>query len=337
MERASTLQDADGESNASRDQVVRNWILSPAAILTAALVLATAFSAGASSAWIADLAVHFRLQYAAMALIVFVLFALTRRPVWAAIALGIAVTNGLIAAPLVVSRPAASGVTDVSADDGVPVRLAFVNVFYGNDEYRRVLDFVRTEQPDAIVFAEVDADWLRELNALKKDYPNAYGTRGKDGRGLLLLSRLPMEKPAVAAVSNEAEPALGVTLSVQGKPLHLLGVHATWPFDFRSKTSRDEQLAELAAAAQATPRPLVILGDLNVSPFSSHFQTLLRAGNLESAASGFGWQPTWPNFMPPAGIQIDHALVSPGVQVRNFRRGPRVGSDHLPVVVDLAL
>jgi endonuclease/exonuclease/phosphatase (EEP) superfamily protein YafD len=41
--------------------------------------------------------------------------------------------------------------------------------------------------------------------------------------------------------------------------------------------------------------------------------------------------------MPPAGIQIDHALVSPGVQVRNFRRGPRVGSDHLPVVVDLAL
>lgn len=279
---------------------------------------------------------HFRLQYAALALVVFVLFALARRPVWAAIALGIAVANGLIAAPLVVSRPAASGLTEVSADDGVPVRLAFVNVFFGNDEYRRVLDFVRAEQPDAIVFAEVDEDWLRELDTLKKDYPNAYGTRGKRGRGLLLLSRLPMEKPAVIAVSNDAEPALGVTLSVQGKPLHLLGVHANWPFGFGG-TSRNQQLAELAAAAQAAPRPLVVLGDLNVSPFSSHFQTLLRAGNLQSAAAGFGWQPTWPEFMPPAGIQIDHVLVSPGVQVRDFRRGSQVGSDHLPVVVDLAL
>jgi endonuclease/exonuclease/phosphatase (EEP) superfamily protein YafD len=326
----------DGESNASRDQVVRNWILSPAAILTASLVLATAFAAAAGSAWVADLAVHFRLQYAALALVVFVLFALTRRPAWAALALGIAVMNGLIAAPLLVSRPAAAAVVSPN-DDGVPVRLAFINVFYGNDGYRRVVDFVRAEKPDAVVFAEVDAAWQRELGALKKEYPFEYGTRGSGGRGVLLLSRLPIAKPAVIAVSNDAEPALGVTLNVQGKALHLLGVHTNWPFGFRSRTSRDEQLAELAAAAQATPRPLVILGDLNVSPFSSHFQKLLTSGNLESAAAGFGWQPTWPEFMPAAGIQIDHALVSPGVQVRDFRRGARVGSDHLPVIVDLAL
>jgi endonuclease/exonuclease/phosphatase (EEP) superfamily protein YafD len=335
MERASTSQDADGESKGSRDQVVRKWILSPATVLTCALVLATALATTPSGAWLTDLAVHFRLQYAALALLAFVLFAATRRPAFAAIALGIAVTNGLVAAPLVVSRPASAAVT--SSDDGIAVRVAFVNVYYGNDEYRRVLDFVRAEKPDVVVFAEVDAEWLGALAALKTDYPNEYATRGKQGRGVLLMSRLPIEKAAVLAVSNDAEPALGVTLNVQGKPLHLLGVHTNWPFGFRSRTSRDEQLAELAAAAQATPRPVVVIGDLNVSPFSLHFRNLLSVGHLKSAADGFGWQPTWPEFMPPAGIQIDHALVSPDVQVRDFRRGAQVGSDHLPVIVDLAL
>jgi hypothetical protein len=52
------------------------------------------------------------------------------------------------------------------------------------------------------------------------------------------------------------------------------------------------------------------MGDLNVSPFSPHFQALLSGGNLKSAAQGFGWQPTWPTFLPPAGIQIDHALTA---------------------------
>ncbi len=327
---------ADGESNAARDQVVRNWILSPAAILTAALVLSTVIAAAAGTAWIADLAVHFRLQYAGLALLVFVLFAAARRPGWAAVALFIAIANALIAAPLLVSRPPASS-PGTRADDGVPVRLAFVNVFHGNDEFRRVLDFVRAEKPDAVVFAEVDAQWREQLAALKKDYPHEFATQGRWGRGLLLLSRVPMQNAARLKVSNDAEPPLLATLVVQGKPLQLIGVHANWPFGLRSRTSRDQQLMELAVAAQATPRPLVVVGDLNVSPFSEHFQKLLQAGRLSSAAAGFGWQPTWPEFMPPAGIQIDHALVSPGVQVRDFRRGAEVGSDHLPVVVDLLL
>jgi endonuclease/exonuclease/phosphatase (EEP) superfamily protein YafD len=324
----------DGESNAARDQVVRNWILSPALILTAALVLSTAIAAAAGTAWVADLAVHFRLQYAALALLVFVLFAAARQPAWAAVALFIAIANGLIAAPLLVSRPASAA---IATEDGVPVRLAFVNVFHGNDDFRRVLDFVHAEKPDAVVFAEVDAQWRAQLAALRKDYGHEFATEGRAGRGLLLLSRLPIRNAARLKVTNEAEPPLGATLLVQGRPLQVIGVHTNWPFGLRSRTSRDEQLAELALAAQATPRPLVVLGDLNVSPFSGHFQSLLRVGRLTSAAAGFGWQPTWPEFMPPAGIQIDHALVSPGVQVRDFRRGPEVGSDHLPVVVDLLL
>jgi endonuclease/exonuclease/phosphatase family metal-dependent hydrolase len=64
---------------------------------------------------------------------------------------------------------------------------------------------------------------------------------------------------------------------------------------------------------------------------------MLAKGNLKSAAQGRGWQPTWPTFLPPAGIQIDHALTGAGVFVTAFRRGSAVGSDHLPIVIDCVL
>jgi endonuclease/exonuclease/phosphatase (EEP) superfamily protein YafD len=42
-------------------------------------------------------------------------------------------------------------------------------------------------------------------------------------------------------------------------------------------------------------------------------------------------------MFPPLGIQIDHALVSPEVQVQAFRRGTRNGSDHRPIIIDVII
>ena len=44
-------------------------------------------------------------------------------------------------------------------------------------------------------------------------------------------------------------------------------------------------------------------------------------------------------FLQPfaLGIQIDHALVSPEVQVQRFSRGPGNGSDHRPIVIDVII
>jgi endonuclease/exonuclease/phosphatase (EEP) superfamily protein YafD len=119
--------------------------------------------------------------------------------------------------------------------------------------------------------------------------------------------------------------------------LQLLSVHTSWPLGPANSALRDRQLALIGEFARSHTGLLVVLGDLNVSPFSPHFQALLSDSNLKSAAQGFGWQPTWPTFLPPAGIQIDHALTGAGVFVTSFRRGSPVGSDHLPIIIDCVL
>lgn len=56
-----------------------------------------------------------------------------------------------------------------------------------------------------------------------------------------------------------------------------------------------------------------------------------------------GLRPSWlflkaPDALRPAvGLPIDHVLVSEGIRIRTIRTGPSSGSDHLPVIADLAL
>jgi endonuclease/exonuclease/phosphatase (EEP) superfamily protein YafD len=320
-----------------RDQAFRSRILAIAVVLTLSVLGASLLATTAAAFWLGDLAVHFPVQYAGLALLSFIIFAASHRPAWAALALLLAAFNAMSAAPVLAARsppPAAAR----TARDPVHVRVASINVLYTNGQFQRVADFIHHERPDAVVLVEMNAKWRRALEGLKKEFPYRYETLGAQHRGVNLWSRLPMKDVDVLPIEARQEPAVEATLTKQGRMLRLFGVHASWPATPASGGRRNRQLQLLAQRARAvTSMPLLVVGDLNVSPFSPHFRRLLEDGRLRSAADGFGWQPTWPSFVPPAGIQIDHALVNQAITVRDFRRGPFDGSDHRPVIVDLVL
>jgi endonuclease/exonuclease/phosphatase family metal-dependent hydrolase len=64
------------------------------------------------------------------------------------------------------------------------------------------------------------------------------------------------------------------------------------------------------------------------------FSRLLAGSGLADCSAGRGWHPTWPTLFPPAAIQIDHCLNSAGLAIDVVRTGPRVGSDHYPLVIE---
>lgn len=78
----------------------------------------------------------------------------------------------------------------------------------------------------------------------------------------------------------------------------------------------------------------MVLGDLNVTPWSHVFRDLLKRTGLIDSAQGWGIQPTWPSGAVLLRIPIDHCLHSPDVAIVNREIGENVGSDHFPVIVD---
>lgn len=331
---------ADNESDAPQERAARTrLIVGAVAVLTFSLLAATLLPMTASRWWLGDLAVHFPLQYVALALIAFLVFVGLRRPVLAALALGIALVNALSAAPVLATRPPPEPrLVAQTVEPPIRLRMVAINVLYRNREHAQVAEFLRRERPDVVALVEMNDRWRRALATVAKEYPYRYETKGSTGRGVSLWSRVPLRDAGILNVEAQREPAIRATLMVANRPLRLFAVHASWPMAPASAALRNRQLALLAREARATQAmPLVVIGDLNISPFSPHFQRLLKDSGLRSAAEGFGWQPTWPTYLPPAGIQIDHALITPTLRVRAFRRGPFTGSDHRPIVMDLAL
>jgi endonuclease/exonuclease/phosphatase (EEP) superfamily protein YafD len=339
MDRSLAEARAHGEFIAVRDQAVRRGILSVGALLTLTLLAATLCASGARYFWLFDLAIHFRVQYAAMGLLAFVLLLVARAPAWALLALVVAAWNAMYAAPALVTHPTSLPRVAGEAATGDPVRLrvASINVLYSNDDYSRVTDFVQRERPDAVAMMEMTAQWRQALAGLDKIYPYRYQTTGVGGHGVTFWTRLPMKDASVLPIGVRQEPAIQATVEVQGREVRIFAVHTTWPMAPASAGRRNQQLELLAERAGAVTLPLVVMGDMNITPFSPHFQQLLVDGKLRSAAEGFGWQATWPSFFPGAGIQIDHALVNSRVAVEHFNRGTATGSDHLPIVADLVL
>ncbi len=310
----------------------------PAQFVAALVVGACAASVlalWAADAWLADLLVHFRVQYLVIGLVAAPWFAWRRRwPLAAAALVAIALNAGPVVAVLRLSSTAVT-----APRDGVPLRIASANVFFLNRSYAAVIAWARAAQPDVLLLLEVTAEWRRALAPLEAQYPwHRYAT-DRGHHGLLLLSRWPLSDVVTHPTDQPTlRPVVFATVTRQGVPLRLAAMHATWPLRPRESRQRARDLAALAAAAaHRGPLPFVGLGDLNISPFSPHFHALLHDGGLRSASAGRGWQPTWPAMFPPLGIQIDHALVSPEVRVQAFERGSSNGSDHRPIVVDVII
>jgi endonuclease/exonuclease/phosphatase (EEP) superfamily protein YafD len=298
-----------------------------------ALALASLLALAAERLWWADLLVHFRLQYLALAVLLLGLAVWRRRRAWLAAALLALALNAVpVAREFGVARPLAA-----AASAQPPLRIAASNLLWRNRAHAAAIAWARQSQADLLVFVEVDARWEQALGQLRDAYPFARTLRRAGHSGTLLLSRWPIDAAATLDAGTPGTPELAVDVTTPGGRVRLIAVHATWPLGGTLSAARAREFATIAGAARSAKLPVVVIGDFNVTPWSPHFATLLERGRLHDAAAGFGWQPTWPSFLPPLGLRIDHALLSPGIEVNSFARGRVEGSDHRPIIVDLRL
>lgn len=283
-----------------------------------------------------ELTSHFKLQYLLAALICAALCLILRSWSWAAGALLVAALNAAVILPFYFGQPS----PQPSPADGARLKLVLVNVNYKNSSYDRLREFAARERPDVMVVQEVTEAWVRELQPLCAELPFALSLPLDKGAGLLLLSRFPFERAELKLPEGDVRPGLLVNIEAADTPVWLLTVHPRTPLRQKHFEARNAVLASAALKLQNLPAPKIFVGDLNTTLWSPHFQSFVAQTGLVNVRQGFGLLPSWPTFLPFGKllmIPIDHCLVSDDIRVVQARTGDSIGSDHLPLVVELEL
>ena len=243
-------------------------------------------------------------------------------------------TLWLLAMPLVgltASSPAID-VGHVTIQNTEVFTIASANVNLGNRDSAALIRWLAEAKPDVVILLEVSPEYVRGLDLLS-GYPFRHLVPRHDPFGIAVLSRFPFSY--VKTVEGEGgREHIESLIDWKGQPIRLIAWHPMPPISPFDHTSRNQQLFALAKAAKNSGQPAILAGDLNATPWSNAFSGLDQAG-LRRAT---GLTPTWPAIgYGWMGIPIDSVLVTSQWAVMEKKVGPNLGSDHLPVLVRIAL
>lgn len=273
---------------------------------------------------------HFRLQYFLAAAILAILMFVLRSRRWAAAMLVLTLINAVPVVTWYLSEAKAP------ADPNPRFKLLSSNVYGGNGDTAALLDLIRSEQADFVFIQEVTGSHSRELAELNEDYPYSLKIPRDDNFGIAVLSRRPFDTARVVESPPHKYPTLVVEVAIYGNPVTFVTTHPSPPLGDVGTDARNIQLASIAELMNAVQGPRVLIGDLNTSMWAQHYEELVDSTGLVDARQGFGILPSWPTRLPFAMIPIDHCLVSEELVVKGIRTGPNIGSDHLPLIVELS-
>ena len=281
--------------------------------------------------WVFELATHFRVQYAV------VLAAMSglicwQQPRLAGLFVIFALVNALILVPRFLPLP----ITDhLSSKAGPVLRVLLANVNSANRDEQRIRDTILEHQADFVVLLEATPWLLERLSDLADRYPHRLTAAREDNFGIALLSRQPWQHAEIVSFSAFGLPSITAKFADGPRHFTLLATHPLPPVSADAAQDRNAQLAKLAELARQSRQPLLLVGDLNISPWSPYFTRLLTDSGLRD--SGRGITPSWPVGWFALWIPIDHALFSAGIHLKRRITGADLGSDHYPVIVDFQI
>ena len=282
--------------------------------------------------WFFDLFSHLRVQYA-LGLAVAGGVALFRKEFQMGTGFtGLAMLNAVLLVPQLVaeSRPEINPIS-------VMFRAVLINVNTRSGDPVRVGAFITEADPDVLILEEVNENWLVELGVALAPFPYAVERPREDNFGIALYSKFPLVGEEIRFIGQDEVPSIIADAETPGGCCTIVATHTVPPAGPKRSAMRNAHLKRLAEEVKKEIYPLLVMGDLNTTPWSVHFRRLRERTGLHDSSRGHGLSPTWPTYNPLLMIPIDHCFHSDEITIIGRSVGPRVGSDHFPLTVDIAL
>ncbi|HEY9615557.1 MAG TPA: endonuclease/exonuclease/phosphatase family protein [Microcoleaceae cyanobacterium] len=284
-----------------------------------------------------DLTAHFKLQYCLVGVASLIFFGWRRRSRWKWHWLILSLC--CLAINLVEILPWYIPASAIASQPTTPLRLLLFNVKVQNQQYDRAITWVRALHPDIAVFQEVNQSWLDQLDTLQDILPYKAGDSESPRFGNVIYSSLPLHQAKSRRFAQEKFPTLSAEIRPvdDRKAVTLFATHPSPPLKPADFVARNQQFIVMATEIQRVQQPVITIGDLNTTMWSPNYQDFMQRSGLRNSRLGFGLLPSWPTYLPLLRIPIDHCLVSPEITVIRTQTGQNIGSDHLPLIIDVAL
>jgi len=280
--------------------------------------------------WVFELADIFRLQYLVVLAGAALAAVLLRRPRLAGAAVVLAAVNAaVLGISLIPTATAASGTPAGS------LRLVVANVEVGNTDFAAVRRLVARTHPDVFGVTELTPAMAAQLGPALRGYRQRVVETRHDAYGVGVYSRRPLLSARVVHLPADGPPTVIVRLRVAGEPVAVLVTHVHTPF---AGSIHVRQLQALAKARRGFGPRAAVCGDFNTPPWSGPLRDFASDGGLRDLYGGSAWAGySWPTWSSLLRVPLDNCFVGKGIAVREHHDGPGDGSDHRPLVVDLAV
>jgi endonuclease/exonuclease/phosphatase (EEP) superfamily protein YafD len=310
---------------------VRRYASAALRVALPGLVVASLLAALAPLGWPFELFVHFRWQLgvaAVLGAIVTLLLDDRRLAMFAVAALVVQ------AVPLAAQWHSPSASTSTGCL-GPKFTVATVNLEFDNLDRARSIAWLNAHPADVVVLQEVTRAWADALRREVRGYAQVRLLPREDPYGIAVLSRWPILNVAPRDFARDGLPSFVVTVLAEDRSVEVIGLHSHWPVLPALYASRNRALHAAAAQARAAKVPVVIAGDLNLTPYAPMYRELLGESGLADAFADRAWRSTWQASWWPLALPIDHVLVPPSTCVQRAEIGAATGSDHRPVRVTI--
>ncbi len=231
--------------------------------------------------------------------------------------------------------------------DTQTLRFITFNMWGRNNNGADIVDFVRRESPDILVLQEAFKEHAELVARLQSTLPHRVDCIGKPACNLVVLSRSPIvDSHVFLRVWDETDPwsVPVIVAHIAGKSdgtnadeiLTVVATHLSWPLPADHQQQQFRQLSKVVSGLKG--ERVILAGDFNSTPWSQSFSDFEATLSLTRLTR---FMPTWPSenigrlFFGYSFLPLDHVFVGKAFKAANIWRGPSLGSDHHPVVIDL--
>ncbi|HEV2365991.1 MAG TPA: endonuclease/exonuclease/phosphatase family protein [Caulobacteraceae bacterium] len=221
------------------------------------------------------------------------------------------------------------------------VKIVQFNVWSENRDPARTARWIERERPDIIVMEEAMGDGALVPEAIAADYPYQTQCQPRPTCTTIILSRV-APRASGAFPSPDFDPLHSGAWARFGQgsdAFTVVGTHLTWPFPPGEQRLQAQNLADHLAGLDKSS--LILAGDFNSTPWSFTLRRLDRSlGLVRRTHALFSWPARTYGYRhrlesPIPLLPIDHVYAGAEWKTVSAERGPRLGSDHFPIVVVL--